>query len=284
MEYIVIIPAYNEEKYLSRMLDSLVQQNVLPKKLVIVDDGSTDATPQIIEQFTDKYSWIESICISKDEGYSSGGKIVKAFYSGLNTIAESYDILAKLDADLELPKNYFEEIISLFQSDDKIGIAGGTIVFQKKGEWMYENFSDQDHIKGAFKAYRRTCFEDIKGLRYSIGWDTADELLARYYGWKIAVNPALKIKHHRPLGTETGSVKIRKRVGKGMYRLRYGFWITLISAIKAGFLNRPYLLTGLAVMYGWFSSLFTRDEFIVTKEEGTFIRKFRLQRMLGKLF
>jgi hypothetical protein len=85
------------------------------------------------------------------------------------------------------------------------------------------------------------------------------------------------------LGAETGSVKIRVKVGNGMYRLRYGFFITLISAIKAGYLNKPYGITGLAVLWGWAQSFLNRDDFIVTAEEGRFIRQFRKDRMRAKL-
>lgn len=173
--------------------------------------------------------------------------------------------------------------MAMFQADPKVGIAGGTIVIEQNGEWVYENFSDKDHIKGAFKSYRKQCFKDIGGLKYSIGWDTADELLARFHGWKIQVNTDLAIKHFRVTGHETGLVKIRVKVGYGMYRLRYGFWITLISAIKAGAIVKPYGLTGLAIMYGFIKAWLRGDEFMVSPKEGKFIRQFRWNRAMGKV-
>ena len=283
MQYIIVMPAYNEEGFIEEAIKTIVQQNLLPKRLIIVNDGSTDATPEIITRYATQYPWIQLVNNEKKEKRASGSKVVRAFYLGYNTINEDYDFLVKLDADLTLPPNYFERIAELFQEDPKLGIAGGTIVIEQNGEWIYENFSDTDHVKGAFKSYRKACFEDIGGLRHSIGWDTADELLSRFHGWSIKVDTNLQVKHKRELGAETGSVKIRVKVGNGMYRLRYGFWITLISAIKAGYLNRPYGLTGLGVMWGWLQSWGNRDEFIVTKEEGQFIRAFRKQRMRAKL-
>ena len=107
----------------------------------------------------------------------------------------------------------------------------------------FTKISDRDHVKGAYKAYRCVCFEVIRGLRSSIGWDNGDELLARYHVGKIKVDEFMEIKLYRELGTETGITKIRVKVGHEIYRLRHGFGITLISAAKAGYLNKslfPY--------------------------------------------
>ncbi|GJM36040.1 MAG: glycosyl transferase family 2 [Saprospiraceae bacterium] len=283
VRYIVIIPAYNEEGFIGRTIETITQQSLLPQELIIVNDGSTDGTAAIVKQYQTQYPWIRLVTNDKKEPYASGSKVVKAFYLGYHTIQQDYDFLVKFDADLEVPPNYFAKMAEIFEQYPKTGIAGGTIVMEKEGEWVYENFSDIDHVKGAYKSYRKACFEDIGGLKHSIGWDTADELLARFNGWEIKVDINLQVKHHRPLGTETGSLKIRRRIGNGMYRLRYGFWITLISAVKAGYLTKPYGLTGLAVLIGWIQSWLKQEKYIVSKEEGQFIRQFRKQRMKGKL-
>ncbi len=283
MKYVIVMPAYNEEGFIGRAIESIAAQTLLPRRLLIVNDGSTDGTRALVEQYQAHYPWIQLVNNDKKEKRAAGSKVVRAFYLGYQAIQEEYDFLVKLDADLTLPRHYFQRMAELFAEDPKLGIAGGTIAIEENGKWVYENFSDIDHVKGAFKSYRRACFEQIGGLRASIGWDTADELLARYHGWSVKVDPSLQVRHYRVLGAETGSVRIRVKVGNGMYRLRYGFLITLISAAKAGYLNKPYGLTGLAVMWGWLQSLLRRDEYIVTAEEGAFIRKFRRERMLGKL-
>lgn len=278
------MPAYNEERFIGAAIESIAAQTKLPERLLIVNDGSTDGTAAVIADYQKRYPWISMITNEKKEARAAGAKVIRAFYLGYHALGDmDYDFLVKLDADLSFPDDYFERIAAMFTADPKLGIAGGTIVIEKNGEWVYENFSDEDHVKGAFKAYRRACFEAIGGLKHSIGWDTADELLSRFHGWTIKVDPSLKIRHYRPLGAETGSVKIRVRVGQGMYRLRYGFWITLISAAKAGYLNKPYVLTGIAVMWGWLKSLLAGDEFMVSAEEGRFIRRFRWERMQGKI-
>lgn len=283
MKYVIVMPAYNEEGFIGRAIESIAAQTLIPQRLVIVNDGSTDRTRAIVEGYQETYPWIQLVNNDKKEQRAAGSKVVRAFYLGYQQIQDAYDFLVKLDADLTLPNHYFERMAAMFQADPRLGIAGGTIAIEENGEWVYENFSDIDHVKGAFKSYRRACFEQIGGLRASIGWDTADELLARFHGWGIQVDPELQVRHYRVLGAETGSVKIRVKVGNGMYRLRYGFFITLISAIKAGYLNKPYGITGLAVLWGWAQSFLNRDDFIVTAEEGRFIRRFRKDRMRAKL-
>jgi glycosyltransferase involved in cell wall biosynthesis len=283
MKYVIVMPAYNEEGFIGRAIESIAAQTLIPQRLVIVNDGSTDRTRAIVEGYQETYPWIQLVNNDKKEQRAAGSKVVRAFCLGYQQIQDAYDFLVKLDADLTLPNHYFERMAAMFQADPSLGIAGGTIAIEENGEWVYENFSDIDHVKGAFKSYRRACFEQIGGLRASIGWDTADELLARFHGWGIQVDPELQVRHYRVLGAETGSVKIRVKVGNGMYRLRYGFFITLISAIKAGYLNKPYGITGLAVLWGWAQSFLNRDDFIVTAEEGRFIRRFRKDRMRAKL-
>jgi len=282
MEYIIIIPAHNEEDFIAKTIDSILEQTLLPKQLIVVNDCSDDQTPQIVAEYAKKHKWIWLIHNDKKEKRASGAKVVRVFYKGYKNIREDYDFLVKLDADLELPPNYFEEIAKMFKNDPLLGICGGTIITEKDGNWVYENFSDEDHVKGAYKSYRKNCFKEIGGLRPSIGWDTADELLAKYHGWHTKTNTDLKVKHFRPLGTETGSIRIRVKVGQGMYRLRYGFFLSLISAAKAGYLNKPYFLTGIAVMAGWLKSFFRREPFMVTKKEGKFIRNLRKERMSNK--
>lgn len=283
MQYVVIIPAYNEEEFLGSTLEALTRQQHLPRQVVVVNDGSTDATPEIVRSYTKQYPWIKLVNNEKKEQRAAGAKVVRAFYLGYKAMEGTYDFLVKLDADIELPENYFLRLSEMFQANPRLGIAGGIITTLKNGEWVFEHFADRDYVPGAFKAYRRACFEAIGGLRPSIGWDTVDELIARYHGWEIAVDESLLVRHHRVLGKETGSLRVRMKVGQAMYRMRYGAFITLISAVKAGYLNRPYGLTGLAVLWGWLKSWLRRDPFIVNADEGRFIRQFRRNRMLAKL-
>lgn len=283
MDYVVIIPAHNEEAFIGLTLQSIVEQTLLPKLVIVVNDNSTDKTELIVNEYISKFKWITLINNRKKEERSSGAKVVRAFKLGLQAVKIDYDLIVKVDADLIFPKNYFQKISEHFIKSEKLGIAGGTIVVKKDGKWVYENFSDKDHVVGAFKCYRKECYQQINGLRESIGWDSVDELLAKYYKWETLVDQSLEVKHLRPLGTETGLVKIRIKIGNGFYRVRYGFIITLISAIKTSIRNRPFIISGLATIFGYFQSWLKKDNFIVTKEQGKFIRKYRYARMMEKL-
>lgn len=284
MQYIVIIPAYNEQAFLPATIDCIVEQTLLPAALIIVNDGSSDRTPEIIDEYARQYPWIKPVHLSQDKGYSGGAKIVKAFYQGYNAISlTDYDFLVKLDADIRLEPNYFAAISTIFQQHPQVGLAGGQLLTEKNGEWVYENISDRDHVKGAFKAWRKAAFEDIDGIRSTIGWDSADEILLQYHGWKVHVDESLPIKHYRPLGTKTGYVKIQVRIGQSFYRLRYGFWISLISAVKTATRSRPYVISGLAVMWGYVKAFLRGDKHAVTQEEGVYFRQFRKARMFKKI-
>jgi glycosyltransferase involved in cell wall biosynthesis len=285
MQYIIIMPAYNEERHIGVTLESLTRQTHLPRQLIVVNDGSSDRTGEIARKYAARHAWINVVDHPAAPRHSPGAKVVRAFYFGYGQIPTDarYEFIVKLDADLELPPHYFERVAEMFAEDPLLGIAGGISLVEKKGEWVYEAFADKDHVRGPYKSYRRACFEAIGGLRPSVGWDSADEMLAIYHGWHTRTDTRLTVKHFRPTGAETGALKVKVKMGWAWYRMRYGFFVALVSAAKSGLLNKPYLLTGLAGMAGWLQAWLRGDEFIVSPEEGRFIRRYRRGRMLGKL-
>ena len=177
MKYYIVIPSHNEESLISLTLQSLVEQTVLPSKIVVVNDNSTDKTEEIVLKFTEKYSFITLINKTSDAIHLPGSKVIQAFQKGFDTLDDDYDIIVKVDADLIFPNNYFETIIKHFKSDERIGMAGGFCYIKKNDEWILENLTDKDHIRGALKAYRKETFKEIGGLKPAMGWDTVDELL-----------------------------------------------------------------------------------------------------------
>src|SRR5690606_37457047 len=135
------------------------------------------------------------------------------------------------DADLIFPKDYLEKLVLHFKSDPGIGITGGFCQIEKRGEWVLENLTEKDHLRGALKAYRRQCFDQIGKLKVSMGWDTVDELLAQYHGWKIKTDESMMVQHLKPTG-RVYSKKAKLRQGEAFYNLRYGLFITLIASVK----------------------------------------------------
>jgi glycosyltransferase involved in cell wall biosynthesis len=282
MKYYTVIPAHNESAFIGQTLDSLAAQSVLPKKTVVVNDNSTDDTAPIVSGYTRRFSWMTLVDNTSDAIHLPGSKVIRAFEKGLETLDGDYDFIVKLDADLILPENYFETIIKHFESDATIGMAGGFAYIEKNGDWILENLTDKDHIRGAFKAYRKDCFEQIGGLRPAMGWDTLDELLCKFYGWKVVTDQTLKVKHLKPTGANYNKTA-RYKQGEAFYRLGYGFWITAIASAKLAMMKKKPLLF-LDYMMGFFKAKFAGKPLLVNQEQAKFIRKYRLDKMKGKLF
>lgn len=282
MNYYIIIPTYNEEKFISLTLQSLVEQTVLPSKVVVVNDGSTDKTEEIVKSFVEKYSYISLVNKNSDAIHLPGSKVIQAFQKGLETLDENYDILAKLDADLIFPKNYFETIINHFESDEQIGMVGGFCYVEKNGEWILENLTDKDHIRGALKSYRKETFKQIGGLKPQMGWDTVDELLCKFYDWKIVTNENLHVKHLKPTGASYDKTA-RYKQGEAFYTLGYGFLITAIASLKLAMRKGKPLLF-IDYIKGFLKAKKDKKPLLVTKEQAKFIKNYRWKKMKEKLF
>ena len=273
MDFHIIIPAHNEEKYLTETLQSLVEQTHLPKRIVVVNDSSIDGTQKIIDQFSEKYPFITGVYCNSSKSHSPGSKVINAFYKGFETLGDNFDIICKFDADLIFPEDYLHKIAEIFKKDVQIGMAGGFCYIQKNGEWTLENLTNKDHIRGALKAYRKSCFQDIGGLKNSMGWDTLDELLAQYHGWKIKTDQSLHVKHLKVTGKVYTSVA-RLKQGEAFYKMRYGFWLTTIASGKLAF-RKNSIKFFLDCLKGYQKAQQADLEFLVSEEEGKFIRKLR---------
>ncbi|WP_411031097.1 glycosyltransferase family 2 protein [Spongiimicrobium sp. 3-5] len=282
MKYCIIIPAHNEEAFLTQALDSVVQQSHLPQKVIVVNDNSADTTEAIIDSFVNKHSFFVKVNTISSTSHMPGSKVINAFNKGLEQLTEPYDFMVKMDADIVLPKNYFAEISKIFESQPQVGIAGGFAYEKNKnGAWILNHPMNSDHVRGAFKAYSKQCFKAIGGLKSAMGWDTVDELLAKYQGFDIFTNPELKVKHLRPIGNAYNK-KAKLLQGKAMYTMRYGFWITLIASLKMAIKNRK-IFAFTDNLKGFFKAAKNKSQFLVTEEEGKFIRKLRWNAILKKL-
>lgn len=282
MNYYIIIPTFNEEKFIALTLQSLVEQTVLPSKVVVVNDGSTDKTIEIVQSFVEKYTFISLVNKTSEAIHLPGSKVIQAFNKGLETIDDNYDFIVKADADLIFPSNYFETISNHFQSDNRVGMAGGFCYIEKNGEWVLENLTGKDHIRGAIKAYRKETFKQIGGLKTEMGWDTVDELLCKFYNWKVLTDETLMVKHLKPTGANYNQAA-RFKQGEAFYRLGYGFWITAIASLKLALLKKKPLLF-FDYIQGFWKAKRTKKPLLVTAEQAKFIRNYRWEKMKGKLF
>ncbi|MDD3003484.1 glycosyltransferase family A protein [Flavobacterium sp.] len=282
MNYFIIIPAYNEENFIALTLQSLVEQTVLPSKIVVVNDNSTDRTPEIISEFIHKYPFITLVNTTSETLHLPGSKVINAFNKGLESVDDNFDFIVKADGDLIFPSHYFETLIKHFHSDEKIGMAGGFCYIEKKGEWVLENLTDKDHIRGALKAYRKETFKQIGGLKPAMGWDTVDELLCKFYHWKIKTDETLHVKHLKTTGANYNQTA-RYKQGEAFYTLGYGFWITAIASAKLALRKKKPLLF-LDYINGFFRAKWAKKPLLVSKEQAKFIRTYRWKKMRAKLF
>ncbi|TRX22888.1 glycosyltransferase family 2 protein [Flavobacterium franklandianum] len=282
MRYYIVIPSYNEEAFVALTLQSLISQTFLPSKIVVVNDNSTDKTAEIVLEFAKENPYISLVNKTSEAIHLPGSKVIQAFQKGLETLDNDYDIIVKLDADLIFPPNYFETIINHFQTDSKIGMAGGFCYIEKNGDWVLENLTDKDHIRGALKAYRKETFKQIGGLKPAMGWDTVDELLCKFYNWKVVTDKSLHVKHLKPTGANYNKTA-RYKQGEAFYSLGYGFWITAIASAKLAMMKKKPLLF-IDYIQGFWKAKSAKKPMLVNPEQAKFIRKYRLQKMKEKLF
>ncbi|WP_298495173.1 glycosyltransferase family 2 protein [uncultured Algibacter sp.] len=280
MNFYIIIPAHNEADSIGLTLHSLVNQTLKPKQVVIVNDNSTDNTQSIVEEFTKKHSFVTLVNNKSSNKHLPGSKIINAFYKGYETLDSNYDVICKFDADLIFPNNYLEKIAFHFKSNNKLGMAAGFCYIEKNEKWVLENLTNKDHIRGALKAYKKDCFLEIGKLKPSMGWDTVDELLAKYYNWDILTDETLHVKHLKPTGISYNKAS-KYLQGEAMYKMRYGFTITLISALKLAYKKGNFSLFK-DYMTGYFKAKKEKIEFLVSESEGQFIRNLRWKGMLKK--
>ena len=210
-----------------------------------------------------------------------GSKVIQAYQKGFESLDNDFDIIVKIDGDLIFPPNYFETIIKHFESDPKIGMVGGFCYIEKNGDWVLENLTDKDHIRGALKAYRKETYQQIGGLKPAMGWDTVDELLCKFYDWKIVTDESLHVKHLKPTGANYNKTA-RYKQGEAFYTLGYGFWITAIASAKLAMMKKkPFLFFD--YIKGFWKAKSAKTPLLVTPEQAKFIRKYRFEKMKQKL-
>jgi glycosyltransferase involved in cell wall biosynthesis len=263
-------------------LDSVIAQSIRPAKWVIVDDGSTDSTPGILQEYADKYDWID-IVTRPDRGRRSVGPgVVDAFYSGYATVnPDDYSYFCKLDLDLRLPPRYFEVLMRRMQDEPRIGTCSGKAYIETRQGLVNEGHGDETSL-GMTKFYRVSCFKDIGGFVREVMWDGIDCHRCRMRGW-IACSwddPDLRFTHLRPEGSSQQSVYVgRMRHGYGQYFMGTGLVYMAASAIFR-MKEKPYVLGGLATLWGWLRSWIQRKPRYEDHEFRSFLRRFQWRAMI----
>lgn len=282
MKYVVITPVRNEGKHFQRTVDSLTRQTIPPTEWLIVDDGSTDSTPEIIRQASATYAWIRTIQRS-DRGFRKNGSgVVEAFNEGLSALATpDWQFICKLDADLEFAPDYFERCFRTFDEEKDLGIVGGDIVHPEGDTLVIESKGDPAfHVRGANKLYSRRCWETIGGLYSLTGWDTLDELKANMLGLTSRRLPDAPVTHLKPTGGADGSWKNAFKNGRGSYICGYHPLFLLARAGRNLVRGRATSAAGLAA--GYFSAPFKGVARVDNPALIAFTRREQMRRVLGQ--
>ena len=280
MQYVIVTPVRDEEKYLEATIESVCAQTVRPSEWIIVDDGSSDRTSEIADRFAALHSWIR-VLHRENRGFrKSGGGVMEAFYDGYAILqCRDWDFLVKLDGDLTFAPDYFEKCFEHFRQDAALGIGGGEIRHDIGGEMKTEE-NPRFHVRGATKIYRRACWEAIGGLWRASGWDTIDEVMANMKGWKTYAFPELGLFHHRLTGSEEGLFRDRMKHGVACYVSGYHPLFVTASCIRR-LTHRPRLVGSIAVMYGFLKSYVTRPPRLTDRSYFSYIRGQQLRRLCG---
>jgi glycosyltransferase involved in cell wall biosynthesis len=278
--YIVITPVRDEEKYLETTIKSVAAQTVCPAEWVIVDDGSSDGTPKIIENYAARYDWIRPKYRSNRGFRKSGVGVVEAFYDGFRTVqVQDWDFLVKLDGDLRFNSDYFLRLFEIFESEPMLGIGGGVIYHEVRGR-LEEEVNPRFHVRGATKVYRRACWEAIGGLQVAPGWDIVDEVKANMLGWKTESFSDLQVIHHRFTGTAESKFKDMVKGGRACYFAGYH---PLFMAAKCLYrlASRPYVFGSFALAYGFLSSYVTGMPQVADRPLIEYLRREQLRGLYG---
>ncbi|UFK97412.1 glycosyltransferase family 2 protein [Kaistella faecalis] len=294
MRFLIVIPTHNEQKNILFCLESLKNQTFRDYEIVVVNDGSTDKTQDMVSAFisdpmiSDKFSIIN---LEKSE-HEPGAKVVRTFNKGLETADLSrFDILCKFDADIIFPENYLKKLNALYEENPKAGMVSGIVkikksVFEKnlafdfkdeKNHWIFENISSKNHVRGPIKSYRKQCFEDMNGLRPVLGWDNIDVMLAKKHGWEVITIKDLWVKHLRPTAYKYKNQKAEK-LGEYFYNIGLSLPLTVISSAKSALKNKSVSEFFLTLK----SFLKQNGKRKISDEEIKFVRNLRWGQLFNK--
>ncbi|HEX7730031.1 MAG TPA: glycosyltransferase family A protein [Terracidiphilus sp.] len=273
---VLITPVRDEEGYIGTMLETIAAQTVRPDRWIIVDDGSCDKTPAMIEEFAQTHPFIELVALPQRKERAAGGE--GAIPSALRKVdLDSIDFLARFDADLAFPPDYFERMLEEFEKDPKLGIAGGTLYIERNGERAYEMDPDF-HVRGALKMYRRQTFLDIGGLYPKFGWDTIDEVMAWSKGWTTRSFRSPWVLHRRPTGQGTAARRLYRLRGQAEFLTWSHPLHVFAKTFHIAFTERS-LIKPVCYLGGYFENSLKRPERI----QNAAFKHARQSQQLGRL-
>jgi hypothetical protein len=282
--YVLITPARNEEDYIEKTIQSVISQTVLPMKWIIVSDGSTDKTDDIVGRYLEKYPFIDLLRRKGDPRRNFGSQVhaINAGYEKLQGL--EYDFIGNLDADVSFPPDYYETLLKRFSARPRLGLGGGCIYEEQKGQFKSRGGNRTSSVPHAIQLFRRCCFEEIGGyvpLKYG-GPDWHAEVMARLKGWEVESFVDLPVNHHKPTLTAEGKLKGGFRQGRMDYSLGSNPFFEVIKCLVRVRL-KPYGLYSVCRLAGFVWGYVIREERPVSAEFMKFLREEQISKITNCL-
>ncbi len=282
-KYVLITPARDEATYIRKTLEAIVAQTVRPLKWVIVSDGSTDGTDEIVKEYAAKHSWIELVRMPERKERHFGGK-VHAFNAGQARVQDlDYSVIGNLDGDTSFDPEYLEYLLEKFAQNPRLGVAGTNYVEDAWDDALKHDyrFSNIEDVTGQCQLFRRECFKDIGGYQPSRngGVDLIATISARMHGWQTRVFTDKVLFHHRQQGTAQFH-RFTVELSNGRKDYIFGshpLWEIARATYRLS--KKPVVLGGCLLFAGYFWAMATRKEKIVTPAFVTFRRREQMNRL-----
>jgi poly-beta-1,6-N-acetyl-D-glucosamine synthase len=281
-QFVLISPARNEAQHIGLTIESMVRQTMRPLKWVIVSDGSTDGTDNVVEAYLAEYPWIELVRRPERKDRSFAGK-VHAFNAGYARLKQlPYEVIGNLDADISFAEDYLAYLMRKFSEDAELGVVGSAFRNSDESSQVYDyRFVGTEHVSGACQLFRRKCFEEIGGYVpvKGGGIDHIAVMTARMKGWKTRTYTERVFVHHRPIGTaEQGALSARFKQGAKDYALgSHPLWQAFRTAYQMT--RTPVVLGGSMLMSGYVWAALRRKDRPITPELLAFRRREQMVRL-----
>jgi glycosyltransferase involved in cell wall biosynthesis len=281
IRYVLITPARNEGAFIEKTLRSVCAQTSPPGRWIIVDDGSTDRTVEIVESYVKRYPWIELLRRPQREDRNFAGK-VHAVNAGLERVRlHQFEIMGNLDADVSFEPEYMEFLMQRFSEDPKLGIAGTPFTQEGDYDSSRDSFEGENYVAGPCQLFRRECFQEIGGYvpNRAGGVDWIAVMTARMKGWKVRAFPEKRFHHHRTLGTAgRGDLRALFSYGEKDYYLG-GSPVWQLFRVAYRMAKKPVLMGGLALLSGYIWAALRRVKRAVSPELMRFHRKEQMEKL-----
>lgn len=279
LSYVIITPARNEAKYLDLTMRSMVMQTHLPLKWIIVSDGSTDGTDEIVSGYLADYPWIELLRMPERKERHFAGK-ANAFNAGYERLRPlTFDIVGNVDADVSFEKDHFQLLVARFAENSRLGVAGAPF---REGGYQYDyRITSIDNVWGGCQLFRRECFDAIGGYSPMKGGgvDLVAVVSARMNKWETRTYPERVCDHHRIMNSAMNKgLNLKFKWGQSDYRLgSHAAWQLFRCVYQMS--RRPYLVGGIATLAGYYFALIAQRPRSVSPEFAKFRGKEQMKRL-----